>query len=548
MKKFFSKFSCFASGTGGKNSEYKETAIPGVVRLPTGKLKMVHHHHHGGDEQHGVEQFEFLSLYANDSGFGTPISCDGRMVSGSSYFDVISEPESPGLVNRLPSDSTRDPVGRFTVIRSHTKFVNGVRYHPYSSNFGYLNYFTDPIIVGSSPFDFCVYDEIERELKMWVLSRYQQVGDKGEIVTGDGHGTPTGPPLRENLPQTILDRIIEIEKLCDDELVVEPMDKLEKLRIELSIGGSEFSNMSESERYGYLDFLVLDETMHRLRWKYPRVRNVVGLIEKIPTDPRGGSGGKKERKVSSDRQISSDAQSSSVYSGLPGMTDNDGWIFEVHGPIDVWTKQEVDGSLSVRCRSVQSQALFNAISLIYEIDLHTQFMPHLAKSIKLESIPGCGQRANFLLRYIYKLPIPFANRDIVLFAFGCNAISLDGVKGIIISAESIPNGQESWWGKNVPPEGADRTVRENVRGMNFIMKPLPGGKTELTVIANLDKQLALVPKSIVNWMIKDMIKGLYKNMIKLNTKFPQTEFAKRVDTNPEFYHWVKGIILQHNLE
>jgi len=390
--------------------------------------------------------------------------------------------------------------------------------------FGYVNFFTDPIVAGASPFDFCVYDEIEKELQWWVRTRVGMAGS-------------TGLPTKESLPQSLIEKVEEIETLCNDELVIEPMEILEEIRIAISRPAetSIWFTVSENDRYSCLDYLVLDETMHRLRWKYPRVRNVVNLVGNIPKNPRSGSRGGEPVSPQT-------AQSTSITGG------EDGWIFEQHGQVDLWTKLEVDGSFSVRCRSVQNQTLFNAISLIYEIDLHTQFMPHLAKSIKLDNIVGCGKRANFLLRYIYKLPVPFANRDIVLFAFGCNGIQIDGVNGIIISAESIPGGQANWWGRNVPAEGADRTVRENVRGMNFIMKPLPEGKTELTVIANLDKQLALVPKSIVNWMIKDMIKGLYKNMIKLNTKFPQTEFAKRVETNPEFYTWVKDNIVKHNLE
>lgn len=83
--------------------------------------------------------------------------------------------------------------------------------------------------------------------------------------------------------------------------------------------------------------------------------------------------------------------------------------------------------------------------------------------------------------------------------------------------------------------------------MSFVMRPIGTTKTELTIIANLDKQIALVPQSIINWLIKDMIKGLYKNMIKLNVKFPSTEFAKRVDLNPEFYNWIKETLEKHEL-
>ena len=467
---FFRKFfSCFRP----KKDSYEQTAIPGVVRMSTGKLKVLHEH---VGHQPSMDQLEFLSIYANETVYGTPRS-------STEVFENIVADESKR---------------RFTVIRSQTMFVNGVRYHPYSSLFGYMNFFdqTEDVVEGaSSPFDFCIYDEIERELQLWVKTKKET----GEVSDS------------ETFPEIFTLKISEIENLCDEELVVEPMNKLEELRVDLSKGSGWAEKYSENERYLFLDHLVLRESLQRLRWKYPRVKNVVGLVA----------------------QMDSGSDTS--------------WVHESVGEVDTWTKVENDGSLSVRCRSVQDQALFNAISLIYEIDLHPQFMPHLAKSIKLHHIMGCGQRANLLLRYIYKLPMPFTNRDIVLFAFGCNAIELEGVNGIIIAAQSIPAGQTIWWGKPVPEDGADKTVRETVRGMNFVMKPLPGGKTELTVISNLDKQVAFIPKSVVNWMIKDMIKGLYRNMIKLNKKFTETEFAKRVQINPEFYNWVKQNIVKHNV-
>ena len=477
---FFSKlFSCFRP----PKQEYEPTAIPGVVRLPTGKLKVLPGHHEQS-HQPSIDQLEFLSIYANETVYGTPKS------SAEMFSDEYVAPE-------VLKDNATVPAARFTVIRSHTMFVNGTRYHPYSAMFGYVNFFekVDSVVEGGSPFDFCIYDEIERELQLWVQTKY----------ANSDQAVPA-----ESFPQSFKDKISEIESLCDDELVVEPMNKLEELRIEISRGFGWAEKFDENQRYIFLDHLVMNETMHRLRWKYPRVRNLVALIATV-----------------GDGDVS--------------------WTHENFGEIDTWTKVEADGSLSVRCRSVQEQALFNAISLIYEIDLHPQFMPHLAKSIKLHQILGCGVRTNLLLRYIYKLPMPFANRDIVLFAFGCNAINLDGVNGIIISAQSIPAGEKAWWGKPVPEEGADKSVREYLRGMNFVMKPLPGGKTELTVIANLDKQVAFIPKSVINWMIKDMIKGLYRNMIKLNKKFTETEFAKRVEVNPEFYNWVKQNIVKHNL-
>ena len=466
--------------------------IPGVVRLPTGKLRVLPGHHDCNHiHQPSIDQLEFLSIYAaNETVYGTP-------KSSIEDLDFVS-----------PSVSQHPGAARFTVIRSHTMFVNGTRYHPYSAMFGYVNFYDRALVEGGSPFDFCIYDEIERELQLWVQTKYAS-------------DQTTRSPELSDLPEMVRNKVLEIGKLCDEELVVEPMNMLEELRVEISraIGWAE--KYSENDRYKFLDFLVLDETMHRLRWKYPRVKNVVALIATVGSETDGGG------------DVAAHGEST--------------WLKESFGDIDAWTKIEADGSLSVRCRSVQDQALFNAISLIYEVDLHPQFMPHLAKSIKLDQIYGCGQRANLLLRYIYKLPMPFANRDIVLFAFGCNAIDLEGVNGIIISAQSIPAGESTWWGKPVPEEGADRTVRENVRGMNFVMKPLPGGKTELTVIANLDKQVAFIPKSVINWMIKDMIKGLYRNMIKLNKKFAETEFAKRVQVNPEFYDWVKQNIVKHNL-
>lgn len=388
-------------------------------------------------------------------------------------------------------------------IHHHTLLVNGVRYHPYSVAFGYNPDASLGLLnaaEGCVPYDLVVFDQLERELQLWVLNRYQD---------------PPPPLLPAPLPQLcdlhpfIRSAVIEIETLADDEQVVRPMELLEKLRSYLSEPRIREDMITEDERFKGLDFLVSNSTMQRLRWKYPRIRTVIRLIETIPS--------RSEEKT------------------VPG------WHYEDHHGIDLWTRAEIDGSFSVRCQSIQNQPLFNAISLINEVDLHPLFMPHLAKAIRVHKMTGCGKRAQLLARYIYQMPIPFANRDTVLFAFGCNAIHVKGVEGIIISAHSVPADEKDWWGYSIPP--ADKMVRERVRGMSFILKPIDSSRTQMTVIANLDKRIAFLPQSFVNWIIKDMIRGLYKNMIKLNLKFAKTEFAKRIIDNPDFYDWVKMTLI-----
>lgn len=417
--------------------------------------------------QLSFDNFEFLSICAENSLYGTP----------------RSTPEKTGA---LPLFGT---------------MVNGIRYHPYSVHFGYPGMSEKPTTgTTGNTFDFSVQDELERELVCWVTTKCSD----GVI------------PVLVCLHPSIQARICSIIALTDEEQVVEPMRLLESLRVDLSGDGdskifSYFANLSEQERYLGLDFLVLDQTIQRLRWKYPRIRNVFGLMATVPLETE--------------------------------------WNYEqCSGHIDVWTRIEDDGSFSVRCQSVQEQPLFNAISLIYEVDLHPSFMPHLHKATKIGMIQGCGKRAQILARYIYQMPIPFANRDTVLFAFGCNAMQLDGINGITICAQSIPSEDSHWWGHPVPVEGSDRMVRETIRGMSFVMRPVANGRTEMTVIANLDKQVAFVPQSLINWMIKDMIKGLYRNMVKINLKFPQTEFAKRVAANPEFYDWVKLTLAKQKIQ
>lgn len=397
--------------------------------------------------------------------------------------------------------------GDFTAalaIHHHTMLLNGVRYHPYAAQFSYnCDAAISLMHADAVPYDFTVYDELERELQLWVTTRYLDPPP----------GVVMGPiPTVDSLPASVQKRVTEILTLTEDEQVVRPMELLECLRTDLSLGNCEFADLDEKERFKCLDFLVTDSVMHRLRWKYPRIKTVVGLLASIPVG---------EDKLAT------------------------GWSFEETHGIDIWTRQECDGSLSVRCKSVQKQPLFNAISLINEVDLHPQFMPHLARASKLHTILGCGKRAQLLARYIYQMPFPIANRDTVLFAFGCNAVEVEGVEGVIISVQSIPEQLDDWWGYSVPP--AEKYVRENLRGMSFVMKPTVDGETELTIIANLDKQVAFIPKSIMNWLIKDMIKGLYKNMVKLSLKFDRTEFAKRVKQNPDFYDWVKDTIEKHKL-
>ena len=464
----FNPFSCGGRCTGSANSSKRR--------------RQAKHHQHTPDlnrrQMFSMDsQYEFLSIATLESIYGTP-------------------------------RSTQE-FGDARGAHHHTLVMNGVRYHPYSTMFGYSCFpqvtpldSNDPPV----PYDFVFCDEIERELQLWVVNRYR---DPPPSIQ------PAPLPTISSLPEYVQQRICAIEALADEEQVIQPMELLEVLRDELSKPnrGTVISDLSEHDRFVALDYLVISDMMHRLRWKYPRVKTVSSLLESIPK--------KDEAK------------------------HTDGWIHEDCNGIDLWTRTETDGSLSVRCRSVQHQPLFNAISLINEIDLHPLFMPHLAKAIPLHRMTGCGKRAQLLARYIYQLPFPLANRDTVLFAFGCNAINVEGVDGIIISAQSIPSDSTDWWGYPVP--SPDKMVRERVRGMSFVMRPLGNDDTELTVISNLDKQVAFIPQSIINWLIKDMIKGLYKNMVKLNMKFHRTPFAQRIADKPEFYDWVKDTLIKHEL-
>jgi hypothetical protein len=427
-----------------------------------------------------------------------------RIHTLESQYEFLSIASGLDSVFHSPRSSL-DFAAAMETIHHHTVTLNGVRYHPYSALFSYnCDAALSLIHTESVPYDFAVYDALERELKLWVVNRHK---DPPPSMA------PLELPRLNDLHIFAQKRILEIYALAEEEEVLMPMQMLEQLRQDLSVGDdpkNPLSQLSEDERYRGLDFLVVDDTIGRLRWKYPRVKTVVGLIASIP------SGSSKEAN---------------------------GWAYEECNGIDTWTRAEVDGSFSVRCRSVQQQPLFNAISLINEIDLHPLFMPHLSKAVKLHTIKGCGNRAQLLARYFYKMPFPVRDRDTVLFAFGCNATMVEGIEGVIISAQSVTGGLTDWWGYEVPPP--DKLVRESLRGMSFVLKPIDDKHTEMTIIANLDKQVAFIPQSLMHYLIKDMIKGLYKNMIKLNLKFEKTEFANRVVSNPDFYDWVRHSLLRN---
>ena len=162
-------------------------------------------------------------------------------------------------------------------IHHHTVSLNGVRYHPYSALFSYnCDAALSLIHTESVPYDFVVYDALERELQLWVVNRYKD--PPPPLI-------PTDLPKIENLHSDIQQRISEIYALAEEEEVLRPMQLLEQLRKDLSVGSDKenpLQDVPEDERHRGLDFLVVDDTIHRLRWKYPRVKAVVGLIASIP--------------------------------------------------------------------------------------------------------------------------------------------------------------------------------------------------------------------------------------------------------------------------
>lgn len=452
----------------------------------------------------GKRRFKLFECFGRPKRDKKKAGMTGRIVTMESQYEFLSIASGLDSVFHSPRSSQDITPSDSLPIHHHTVMFNGIRYHPYSALFSYnCDAALSLVHTESVPYDFAIYDALEQELQLWVCNRYKD--PPSPMV-------PCPLPNFSEIPTCVRTRIESIYALTDEEEVLRPMKMLEELRQDLSINDvkSPFSSLGEDERYKCLDFLVVDETIHRLRWKYPRIKTVAGLIGSIP------SGVTKEAT---------------------------GWSYEDCHGIDVWTRPEVDGSFSVRCRAIQQQPLFNAISLINEVDLHPLYMPHLHKASRIHEITGCGKRAQMLARYFYRLPFPLADRDTVLYAFGCNAIEVEGIEGIIISAQSVPSDASDWWGYSIPPAG--KLVRERLRGLSFVLRPVDNKHTEMTIIANLDKQIAFVPQSIMHYLIKDMIKGLYKNMIKLNLKFDKTEFSKRVGSNPDFYDWVQNDLLRN---
>jgi hypothetical protein len=260
------------------------------------------------------------------------------------------------------------------------------------------------------------------------------------------------------------DHVRRIIKFCNDEFHFEAKRQLDKLL-------SEHPTFIFEQEYA--------EVIDRLNWKCKRVKEVLKLF--------------KESEIIIPKEI----KDSDFYN-----LESGGWIHEKAGRNQLWLKYKADGSMMFKMSGVLDSSLFHMMSLIYEVDLHSQFLLFLKQSESFHDVKGCGDRAQKIGRHTYSLPLPgVCDREMTWYAFGSDLLLEPGVNAVVICMSSLDQLSASdkrpvtsWWGYPVP-EPTPRTVQIEAPLFGFILKPISNGKkTWQTMIANIDMKLPGIPK------------------------------------------------------
>eukprot|EP00746_Dinoflagellata_sp_MGD_P139533 gnl/MRDRNA2_/MRDRNA2_72982_c0_seq1.p1 gnl/MRDRNA2_/MRDRNA2_72982_c0~~gnl/MRDRNA2_/MRDRNA2_72982_c0_seq1.p1 ORF type:complete len:246 (+),score=40.87 gnl/MRDRNA2_/MRDRNA2_72982_c0_seq1:22-759(+) len=215
------------------------------------------------------------------------------------------------------------------------------------------------------------------------------------------------------------------------------------------------------------------------------------------------------------------------------------WNMETVGGRRLWYRIEPDGAVTCQVVGTIGEPLFRICSLMYEVDLHSNWIPFLTKAKQLHDVRGsCGTKASSVFWQEYILPPPLSMRDVVCYAFGSNALNDPDIQGIVVHAESVPG--HEWWGYPLPAESKS-AVRLDMRSLSFVLKPSgdQNEHTDLIFVLSVDPKVSFLPHFFVNWLAKESVNLVFSNIASIGAKFDETEYAERVRINSEFYGWLK---------
>lgn len=232
------------------------------------------------------------------------------------------------------------------------------------------------------------------------------------------------------------------------------------------------------------------------------------------------------------------------------LSTDDDWTYACHHfGITTFYRREFDGSLSVKLEGdLVDVPLFEQICVLKEVDLHYRWAPFCSSSMTIADLDKIDTVGWFLIG----MPNFGIARDGCFRAIGCDCIEEDGT--IVLTAQGINDRKP----KSSPPEdtflsddpilstleippipkrrGSGRMTIKKFEALITITSPT---SANTRIVANVDPNLAFLPQSLLEFVMKHMAGVLLAKLqgaAKKVSKNPaHNEHAKRMRAERDFY-------------
>lgn len=259
-------------------------------------------------------------------------------------------------------------------------------------------------------------------------------------------------------------------------------------------------------------------------------------------EPEGWVGGAEfGRRLEGDERVArllrEHAELEAVVAAIRERSDEWNEVANTKGIRTQWRREEDSAALSIRIHGVVDEHVFNALSLILEVDLIDSFVPR-TESRLLHEVSRFCMLAYFRLKLLW----PMAHRDAVLLGRGVNALADHRLVGVVASSEEDA---ERWPQAEFPGGAGAGHVRMAVNLAGGLVYPVSEKLTFVSMVANIDPVMAYIPMPFINWVNKHLAYYGFVMFRRKARRIKGSEHEKRMEEKRDVYDYIAQQIDSH---
>jgi len=215
---------------------------------------------------------------------------------------------------------------------------------------------------------------------------------------------------------------------------------------------------------------------------------------------------------------------------LHELEEDQGYHLEISKKnLDIKAKSRPTESPALKMETIVPVPLKNLLSTFYEADGYASWSPFCKESKEFKKL----LRAGNAMWLKWQLPPPITNREGYVIGLGFDRIKENGTFLLISKTINDDKQLQKRFGIHVPDHS--KLVRMEIPYSGVELTPISKDRTKMKIVTMFDMKLKMVPKSLMNWIIKKGASYLVERIVK-------TAVHQNVTRNSEFYIWLDNLI------